>query len=65
MYEVDDLFDFKRAKDETGRSNKVLHGERYALMFICVCVMIHGYFQKVSRTKFNKRDGANANWRDL
>ena len=25
MYEVDDLFDFKRARDETGRSNKVLH----------------------------------------
>ena len=35
MYEVGDLLDFKRAIDETGRSNKV---KRYALIVICVFV---------------------------
>ena len=35
MYDVGDLFDFKRARDETGRSNKV---KRYALIVVCVFV---------------------------
>ena len=30
------LISLKRARDETGRSNKVLHGKRYALIIICV-----------------------------
>ena len=39
MYEGDDLFYLKRARDETGRSNKVLRGKHYAMIVICVCVM--------------------------
>ena len=34
------LISLKRARDEMGRSNKVLHGKCYALVIICVCV--HG-----------------------
>ena len=33
------LISLKRACDETERSNTVLHGKRYALIIICVCVM--------------------------